>query len=360
MKAEDIITKAKIQVMTKSIFYTTLMLGLKHKISDNVPTAAVDGITIFYNRSFVEKLTIEECTGLIMHEVGHVAYQHINRRGDRHPKKWNMAGDYMINNTLIAEGYEIPFGGLVDDQYIGLSTDQIYNKLPDVKLIEYECDIIEGNDAETTSAINQQIIELVAKAKLKSNMLDGDGLIDDEITRTLLELIDPKLDWTIVLSNFMKDFSNTDYSFTRPNKRFFPEHYLPSRYSPSIKSLVVAIDTSGSVSQEEIREYLSEIDQLRKIFDIEKLTIIPCDDRIRNIINVKPYDNLLDLEIQGGSWTKTKPVLDYCNENNPVVLVYFTDLEVYDIPEEEQSYDIVWINTYDDRVAPIGRTININ
>ena len=360
-QAKSLINKAKVQIMIDSVFYTTLMLGLNHKITNKVKTAGVDGLTVFYNPDFVQKLTLNETVGLIMHELGHVAFQHITRRGDRNHKKWNIAGDYCINNILDEQGYKLPCGALISPSYNEMSSDQVYSLLPDPIEIDFDCDIIEpGSDgSDNTIEVTQQIRELVTKAKTQASLLDPDYKLDSEITRTLEELLNPKLDWRILLQNFMNDFSQEDYSYSRPNRRYQPKYYLPSRYSTSISTVTVAVDTSVSVSQEEIQEYLTEIQSIRDTFNIEHLTVLGCDYKLRNVIEVSPDQSLLDIKLTGGSWTKFSPVFEYLKLNPPTVLIYFTDMDaLFDF--DEPQFNVLWINTWDDRKAPIGKTININ
>ena len=94
---ENKLLKGKIEIMTKSVFISTICLSVRHIITNSVPTAATNNTTIFYNPEFISKLNVPEVEGLIAHECWHIAYQHLLRRGDRDPILWNVAGDYKIN-----------------------------------------------------------------------------------------------------------------------------------------------------------------------------------------------------------------------------------------------------------------------
>ncbi len=362
MKAEEILQKAKIQILTRSVFYASIMLGLKHEITDRVPTAAVDGFTIFYNKDFIEGLTLEEMVGLITHEILHVALQHHQRCGKRDKKAWNYAGDYAINRDLLDEDYVLPVNCLYDEKYDGFSTEKIYSTF-DVEEVDVDAcmsnDMLDAPSDKDQQAVNQNIKELVTKALVQKESFAPNENIPGGITRTLKELLYPKLDWRTILTRYMQEYVKDDYTWARTNRRYQPDFIIPSQYSPSIGNLTVAIDTSGSVSQEEIQRYLSEIESIRQTFSLESLTILACDFKLRNVHEVKKNECLLDLKIEGGMYTRCEPVLKYCDEHRPTVLIYFSDL-CMKIPKEEPDYSVIWINTHDAASAPMGRTVNIN
>jgi predicted metal-dependent peptidase len=72
---------------------------------------ATDGVSLFFNPDFVDTLSAAELARVLAHEVADPALQHHTRRGDRSPKRWNMACDYAINPLLIDAGLLIPLGG---------------------------------------------------------------------------------------------------------------------------------------------------------------------------------------------------------------------------------------------------------
>ena len=127
---EGRLLKAKIELMTRSAFISTIALSLRHVITDATATADVNGIVVRYNPEFLKGLTVAQFAGLMAHECWHVAFQHLARRGDRDPIIWNCAGDYIINHMLTKAGFEIPTGGLLDKKYgDGWSTDGVYDDL---------------------------------------------------------------------------------------------------------------------------------------------------------------------------------------------------------------------------------------
>ena len=363
-KVEDYLRHAKIDLMTKSVFLSTICLRLKHSFSNDIPTAGTDGLSIIYNPEFFSELSAVERTGLLAHEVWHVAFSHFSRLGNRDKQQWNIAGDYVINYMLTQNGYTIPKGGLLDAQYKGMSTEEVYeivkqDQKDNPQDIDFQMDLLEAPSAKQQKEVNDKVTDIIIQAQIQSKASGKDhGEIPDEIVRAIDELINPKLPWNQLLVRFLSNMVKDDYTWTRPNKRFFPHHYLPSQYSPTIGDIVVAIDTSGSVSQEDLVEMLSEIEDIRTTFKPESLTIIDCDSSIHNVFKIEKYDNILELKFQGCGGTDFQPVIDYCNEQQPEVLIYFTDLQAEDITEEP-GYPILWICNSKHNPSSVGETIYI-
>ena len=185
------------------------------------------------------------------------------------------------------------------------------------------------------------------------------GEIPDEINRLIDELINPKLDWRQLLDRYVSDRVKTDYSWSRPNKRFMPKHYLPSMYSETIGNITFAIDTSGSMTDEELKEILSEIASIQEVYKPKEITIIDCDSKIHNVYSIDEHTDILDLKFSGGGGTSFYPVINYCDEHVPNVLVYFTDLYATPI-KNSVEYDILWICNSEHEAATIGETIYLN
>ena len=362
---EDKIRFAKIQLMSKSVFLSTICLRLKHKITDIVPTAGTDGLNILYNPKFIENLDTKELTGLMAHEIWHVAYQHLTRVGGRDRQLWNVAGDYVINYMLVEAGFTLPKDGLYDKQYANMTTEQVYDLIYEdsEKYEDFEPDLLEGDGSGEkidSATLKEKLTSIVVQAQTQSMMANkAQGEIPGEISRMIDELINPKLDWRQLLIRYLTARTNNDYSWSRPNKRFKPEYYLPSLYSETIGNITIAIDTSGSITDEELQEILAEIEGIRETYHPKELTIIDCDSEIHNIHKVDDYTEILSLEFSGGGGTNFEPVINYCNENPPAVLIYFTDLYADDVTEHVE-YDILWVCNSNHSAPTIGETIYIN
>ena len=125
-QAMERVQKARAELILSRRFYGVLVSNVEPVISRQFPTAATDGKKHYWNPEFVMSLTQPELLGVQAHESEHDARHHGTRRGHREPVEWNEAGDYSINIDLIAEGFTLPKGALIDKRYAGLSAEDIY------------------------------------------------------------------------------------------------------------------------------------------------------------------------------------------------------------------------------------------
>ncbi|HEY4047126.1 MAG TPA: hypothetical protein VGM27_09700, partial [Acidobacteriaceae bacterium] len=123
------IQKARTALLLDHPFFGTMLFRLGARACTAVATMATDGVSLYFNPEFVEKLGSAELIGTLAHEVMHPALQHHTRRADRSPKRWNMACDYAINAMLVDAGLTLPKGVLLDHRFRGMSAERIYNLL---------------------------------------------------------------------------------------------------------------------------------------------------------------------------------------------------------------------------------------
>lgn len=359
-KLEELLLKAKIEIMTRSVFVSTIALSLRHRITDEIPTAATNGKEILYNPEFIEKLAFPELVGLMAHECWHVAFNHLGRRNNRDHVVWNVAGDHVINLMLTSEGYSIPKGGMCDQRFKDNSSEEVYDIIYEEsgggKGIEIG-ELGDLLDEDMSEEDTQDIVDVIVRAQTQSKIAGkAKGEIPDEIARMIEELLNPKLDWKELLFRFLTARTKDEYSWQRPNKRFLPSAYIPACYSPGIGNLTFAIDTSGSVTEQELQEYLTEIRSIQETFKPESLTIIDCDSEIHNVFHVQEGDDITELKFNGGGGTSFQPVLSYVSAHGTDALIYFTDLYGEDRLDEVE-YPILWICTSEHEPMNIGETV---
>jgi predicted metal-dependent peptidase len=359
--------RAKLKLLStkNSVFLTTILFSLKHEWDDTLdpPTASVDGLTIFIHPDFWMSLTPEERIFLLAHEAWHVAFNHIVVPDYIDRKRHNDAADYVINIMLTDAGYTMPKGGLLDNQYRGMSTMQVYNLLPENPPNQQpQCggnvegigrDIrAPGKDGSGNSKndIKEKIQETILRAHTLSKIQNKDaGHLPGEIQVEIDALINPKLDWRTILQNHMTEFDKTDYSFKRPNRRYMPEFYLPSLYGESIGEIAVAVDTSGSVSASEFSSFLSEINDIKEKLQPSLTTIIDFDTSIKHVHKIGPDESVKDLPFSGRGGTDLDCVFEYFEKNNsPKLLIVFSDLWCERI-ENDPGYPVIWICVNNDR-----------
>lgn len=112
-------------------FYGSVALSLKWVMSDQVDTAATDGVHVFVNQSWADSLSRKKLRTACVHEIEHVINKHHIRIGDRPLKKANIAFDYAINGNQQAAGFEHWDGAYLDKRFKGLASETIYRILED-------------------------------------------------------------------------------------------------------------------------------------------------------------------------------------------------------------------------------------
>ena len=349
------INKAKLILLTgkNTVFFSVLLAQLKLVISKDIPTAATDGISLVLNPDFVEQQSSDELVFLLLHEVMHVAYFHPSRLKDHglDLKRWNAAADFLINLELVKKGYAMPNGGLLDYRYKGMGTMEIYLSLKEEEeagggnLPDFAMDLTEGAPGEGEApGIEKQerIISNVMKAATQAKMAKEAGSIPGHVERLLDSLANPKLPWNVILQQHMNVHAKTNYSWKRPNKRF-PDIYLPTLRDEKLRDIFVAVDTSGSLREEELNAFMSEIRYIWEMMKPSKITLVSFDTHIRETLVFQEGEYMESLKLSGGGGTNAAGVMKFIRDESPVVSIVMTDGEFNEPSYEGVNTDLIWI-----------------
>ena len=187
------------------------------------------------------------------------------------------------------------------------------------------------------------------------------GKLGGAMARMVDHLLQPQLPWRMLLARYMSATARDDYSYTRPSSRREGLAILPSLRSAQI-DVAVAVDTSGSVSNDEIGQFLSEVNGLKGQMRA-RLTLLACDADLTGDGPwiFEPWEELAyPGELQGGGGTRFSPVFDWLarQERQPDLLVYFTDANG-EFPKAEPLYPVIWLVKGKSKV-PWGQRIQLN
>jgi predicted metal-dependent peptidase len=360
--------KAKLQLMRTpdSVFFTTLAFSLKHSFDSSIPTACCDGKQVLYNPKFFMELNEEERIFVILHEVLHAAYLH-GLRFKVLPKgnhtTWNTAADHVINLQLKERGFSMPDWVLKDPIYTGMSTEEVYKKLlenPQQQPPLIMQDLVEPPaDGDSDTTIAEGMRDILVRAAMQSKMSgDKPGTIPGEIEIFLEKLLNPKLPWHQILRKYLQAKAKTNYSWMKPNRRFFPQHHLPSVYGESLVNIAIAVDASGSVSDADFLQFISDTHFILKSMQPEKITFIQFDTKINSIDEVKSVKELEKLKFKGRGGTCVRDLVNWAEENKPQLLLVFTDGHFRNTGAMTKT-DTVWvIHNNKQFTAPFGKTIH--
>lgn len=361
-KIQTKLAKAKTSLILEHPFIGTIALNMPFVLTDEVPTAATNGKRVLFNPEFVDSLTDEEVKFLVAHECMHPMLEHNFRRGERDPRKWNQAADYVINKLLTDERVgKMPKMGLLDDniyQAGGGTSDGIYNILPDDPDGNDPLDDCEDGDGSPAEQAQQQaewkvkVAQAAQAAKMMGKMSAG-------LQRLVDEVLAPKVDWRDVLHRFLVKAKTDQRSFARFNRRFLPQGiYLPSASGETMGELVFAVDCSGSISQDTINQFAAEISNVKDDLSPARIHVLYFDSTVSHVESYGT-DDQLDIKPHGGGGTDFAPVFDKINELNiqPVAIVFLTDLCCSSFGDEP-SCPVLWVTT-DEGTAPFGEVVEM-
>ena len=368
---------------------------------------ATDGISLFYNPKFVEKLPPSELIGTLAHEVMHPALNHHTRRGDRNPKLWNFAADYAINPVIIDAGLNLPKGVLLNNAYRGMNAEAIYNLLAreeqdnqqsscngtsqnpanggsgdpgaddstgDEGEGDHELDFPENiggvldapneksPDAPATQAqLDRQAAEwekAVAQAVAMSRMA---GNLPVGVERLVEQAAEAKHDWREHLRlAFSQAAMPTNYSWTRPNSRFMHAgFYFPGVLREGVGEVVIAVDCSGSISDRILALFQAEASAIVQENQPSRVHIMYFDEIIHRVDTFEMGESITIMP-QGGGGTNFVPIFESVHEQNimPHSLIVLTDLEGR-FPDTEPPYPVIWASTAR-HTPPFGETVYLD
>jgi len=371
MEANLKLSRAKVKLLNKWPYWGSAAIELQYIESTHIPTMATDSKVLLWNREFVDKLTEEEVLTVLVHEVEHVLKLHHLRQGERDHTKWNIATDHTINTMLThVEGMQLPEPCMCDFNFRNKAAEEVYTLLPENtsdegamwgivnQLTNEQGDSLspaEMKDAELRA--NEMLCRAVDAAEKAQSFVPGYA------TDKLKLIRKNKVNWRDqVRTNVFNAVGFEDWNPSRVNRRLLSTHdlYLPATAGQSVNKIVYIFDTSGSMSQGELEQGHAEAASIKAELLPRDTIVISADADVCKEEVFKEYDDMESLEIKGRGGTLVTPAIEYTTKHHPdcQVAVYFTDLEVNDIPEEQPPYPFIWVSTTN-RVAPWGITIKL-
>tara|TARA_R110000751_G_scaffold73165_2_gene148094 strand:- start:2484 stop:3749 length:1266 start_codon:yes stop_codon:yes gene_type:complete len=384
-------------------FYTCLYAALKKVEDPAVSTMCTDGREIRYNPEFVLTLSIPELLFVLCHEVLHVAFLHQIRRGERDFKLWNIAADYAINGILIKAGLVMPKDGLHDPRFDKMKAEKIYDLLKDERNDPAPSDDqgesgddtaqadSQGGEGETSTdssggnqpATSEQEVPWgevldgtnengsklseVDKAEIERETASriyeasqvekraGTGTGGNASRGALDSMKAQELPWHEILQDSLIRSMPCDVSFSNPNRRFLHSGLIiAGNVYDQTGDLVIAIDTSGSQTVEELKVIAGRIEEIVDVINPRSVVVIYCDSTINGEPQVFERGEDIKLEERGGGGTAFNPPFNWVDHAglDPHALIYFTDGLGSVGPDArhdftDPDYPVFWITTFD-------------
>lgn len=185
----------------------------------------------------------------------------------------------------------------------------------------------------------QEIFAAAQVAKSQGKLPLGFDLVVEDA-------VEPRVNWRAILMRFAQACARSDYSWTRPSRRYISSGiYLPAMRSEAIPALVLAVDTSASIGSAELKQFAAEFSAIMEAINIEVAHLVFCDAKVHRVQEFRPGD-ALEFRPTGGGGTDFRPVFQWVEEQGiePSGLVYLTDM-YGSYPEEAPPYPVLWAST---------------
>ena len=388
LKGLEKIKRAIIQIQKRNSFFAYLSLYLKFEevkkgeMSQDTMGVDVKG-NCYYVKEFVDKITDEELQGVITHEIGHLVFLSDLRRGNRDKIGWNCATDLAINTLLKNNNFTLPKPNICADyndelkipngktikKCSELTAEQIFDKFPKIKqqgviYVTFSKDGKKGGEIGGSFDVHIEMKDGDGKGKGKDGKKKKDGLggigglsekekreiekdwldkiqeaivvskmkgdIPKGIERLCEALHREEIDWKALLQRYVMNSIPYDFSWNKPHKKSISTGvYMPNILKEKIK-VGVCIDVSGSIGQQELTDFLSEIIGIARAFQERiDMTLYTHEVEVVDKFEVTngSIEQIKNLKIKGGGGTAFQPVIEHINEDlrDTKALIWLTD-----------------------------------
>ena len=389
-QARDRLIQARVKMLLTQDFWGKLATRMRLINADEwCGTLATDGKNFYYNSAFVLSLkSLDKVVFGFAHEVLHCIYDHIGRTAGRDKTLSNIAQDYVINADLVHHkvGVKIDEIDIVHDmKFYGWSYEQVYEELMknatkinladladmllDDHLEEGEGGQGEGGDQEGDVSKKRPVLSKEQKERIKDEFREAvlqaaqgakPGSLPAGVQRIVQNLTAPKMDWRSLITMKIPSLAKNDYSYQRPNKKYqYSGVVMPGLQREEAIDVCIAIDTSGSISQTQLEEVLSEVVGLMDMYAEFTLRIWQFDTQVYGYetFTKDTAQDLLGYAIKGGGGTSFQANWEHMKSEGiePKLFIMFTDGESYDgWGEESYQQDMLWIinNKYNKSIEP--------
>jgi len=370
-KVLEKLTGARIALLLKQPFFGNMATRMQLQEADWCPTAATDGRNFYYNPEFIDSLSPKETEFLIGHEVLHIVFDHFLRQDMREKQPWNVSADYAVNQVLTDENIgEMPTGdnkGLLDRKYKDWNAEKIYEDVMKDKekqkqqTIDMHIDFEsgkatvrdqDGNKIKVDLEINKEdvkkIKDEIRHSVLQSAQVAGKGKTPKSIRGLIEELTEPVINWRELLRQQIQSVIKNDYSFSRINRK--TQHsgiVLPGMIQDETIDIAIAVDTSGSIEEKKLNEFMSEIQGIMEEYQDYKMKVWCFDTEVHNPQEFTADDGneITDYKPAGFGGTDFMANWKWMKKEGyePKKLIVFTDGETWNEWGDENYCDTCWI-----------------
>ncbi|MGW8311232.1 MAG: vWA domain-containing protein [Thiogranum sp.] len=399
---ETKLSAARTRLILDRPFLGALVLRLPMTATkpERCKTIGTDVRALYYNPEYIANLSLEQTQFVLAHEALHCALSHFARRQHRVKHRWDIACDLAINPLLIKDGLKPPPGVLLKSGFEGMMAEEIYPYIEDDMQDETHDEHFydqenrssgsssgsqpldqdqeqgggagaAGSDGDSQSSgegprplseTEQEQLAVQWRQRLAgvAQQAMQAGKLGAAMARLVEHLLQPQLPWRMLLARYMTAVARDDYSYQRPSRRE-GDAILPTLKSNQV-DVVVVLDTSGSINDTEMREFVSEIDAIKGQMRA-RLTLHACDAKLceHGPWVFEPWEEFsMPGNVYGRGGTRFTPPFEWLQREGrqPDLLVYFTDAEG-EFPRAEPDYPVLWLVKGRAKV-PWGQRVQLN
>lgn len=366
---------AEVFINSNGAFLGPLMASLEFVWTDSIPTCATDYERILWNPADFDKQTRKTRVASLVHELAHNYRLHGLRQGVRDNEVWNVACDIAINRELRRSGYDAPPPDFIPDmpQLKAELEEEIYELLQQPP----KSGAGGGSQAQQglpgghcschmlpapTKAQQQTLVNNVVQAMQQAKMSGNPGSIPGTLETLLNTFLKPQIPWEQHLYQWFSELLDSHLTYQRPNRRYQSHGILIKSRIPErnrLDHLVYAFDVSGSVSDEQVTRFNSEMKYIKDTFQPTKMTLILFDTKVQKVIEITQDDDFNELKVVGRGGTDLRDVRKFLKKSEATAAVIFSDL--YCSPMEPGlDIPIIWV-CIDNETAevPFGKLLHI-
>ena len=404
------IDSVKRKLLIKYPSFGSIIANLEFQESKEVASAGTDGKVVLYNPEFVNGLTDKEMIFLFIHEICHVAFEHISRSEGKDKRLWNIATDSVINALLKCDGLQMIDCAVDIPEAVNYDAEEMYNKLLKEQQNsqdnqeeqgsqgneEQQADVGHDTHSLWEKAIEERKKERENKKTRKSNEKKDDieQLTEEfvqkgekeifkqnkiekrkqlqELSRELAKqssheagtgiqrqgkkldnigIATPLIDWRKLLRQAVK----FDEEWTRKNARMRNGYFRHRVEEVPIPETEILLDTSGSVSETLLRNFLREC---KNILANSKVKVGCFNTEFHGFTELRRVEDIDNMEFPIGGGTDFNAAVEAFSRRVPNKII-FTDGEA-SMPEKTVK-NVIWVVFGNEKINPKGgKVINID
>jgi predicted metal-dependent peptidase len=403
LTVEERIKRQRYKVMSDVRFVAIagiLMVGTA-TVSDTIPTAATNGRDVIYGRKFVEGISDEVLRFTILHEAFHILLMHLTHHKplfEQNAKIANMAADTVINLMLDAtagrgaDGFiEVWEHACLDYQYKGMDTVEVFRRMmqqaqgqqqgrskpgqgqpgqraadggeaQDFDQHDTEGDVTDSLTGEELKELAEQVDTAIRQGAQMAGRMGGSA------DRFVTDLLEVSVNWQEVLQDFVRTHAagNDMATWRKLSRRWLARDIKqPTRYSEAAKCIVIGVDTSGSIGEEDLKRAMTEIKGACDTVHPEAVHVIYWDSAVagHEVYEGESVASITDItKPKGGGGTRVGAMREFMETKDikPDCVIVFTDGYVEsDWGGDRWSAPVLWCVSTKGITAPYGKTLYV-